>query len=151
MGVNMYTRNCFIAFYASKNIFILDDELIIRLDLEKRLKKIGYLNIFLFKNPEEAIAESDKTIPDLVITDEEMHSPMNGPDAVDYFKEKYNIPIIGISGLPVELWIHLSVKHQLDAFFYKPIREEDFFASITLLFHKYYGANDISNEKLPDA
>ena len=80
-----------------KKVFIIDDEKDIREIIQVNLKNEGYI-VYSFSNAELALAELNKTIPDIIILD----IMMDGMDGYEFCKkirssDKYSyIPIISL-------------------------------------------------------
>lgn len=78
----------------NKNIFIVEDEGIVALDLKKRLSFMGYNVLGSSTSAEESIEKIKSLKPNLVIMDIKLRGRMNGIEASLIIKNKFNIPVV---------------------------------------------------------
>ena len=79
-------------------ILIVDDEWLMRLEIEELLNELGYEVAGQAETGEEAIAMARELNPDLILMDVVMPGGMNGIDAARVIKAELGIPIVFISG-----------------------------------------------------
>ena len=87
-----------------KNILIVDDDRAVRDTLARILRGEGYDNVLEARDGKQALAETTKKMPDLLILDMNMQG-MSGYEVIGRLKEENktkNIPIIIVSGYAVE-------------------------------------------------
>lgn len=75
-------------------IVIVEDEMIIALDLEQRLKKLGYEVIDIAASGADAIKLVKSNEVDLIFMDIFLKGKLNGIETARLIEEDYNIPII---------------------------------------------------------
>lgn len=75
-------------------ILIVEDEIIIAKDIEKTLKKDGYEVIDLVPSGEKAIEVIKKSKPDLILMDIRLKGKMDGIEAAEIIKNKFDLPVI---------------------------------------------------------
>lgn len=77
----------------TKNILLVEDEAIIRFDLEIQLGELGY-NVVSTARGEEAIELAEKEDIHLIIMDILLAGDMDGIEATKIIRSKANIPVI---------------------------------------------------------
>ena len=87
----------------SARILIVEDESIVRLDLQNRLERLGYTVIGGAATGEEAIAKAVELGPDLVLMDVTLAGPMNGIEAARQIRAVRNTPVIYVTAYAAAL------------------------------------------------
>ena len=81
-----------------EKILIVEDEKIIAIDLQRRLKRFGYQVLDIVSTGQEAINLAVEYLPDLVIMDIMLEktdqSPIDGIDAALEIHSKHDIPVL---------------------------------------------------------
>jgi len=75
-------------------ILVVEDERITGEDIKRGLKKAGYDVPAIVSSGEEAVQEAKKLQPDLVIMDIKLEGEMDGIEAAEKIKSKFDIPVI---------------------------------------------------------
>jgi CheY-like chemotaxis protein len=78
-------------------IFIVEDESIVQLDLQRRLERMGYSVVGVASRGEEAVARVIEIKPDLVIMDIRLDGPMDGIEAARRIRELQGPPVIYVT------------------------------------------------------
>ncbi|RLD45885.1 MAG: hypothetical protein DRI86_04785 [Bacteroidetes bacterium] len=76
------------------NILIVEDELLVAADIEESLESLGYIVQNTVDTAKNAIAEVNKSLPDLILMDINLKGEENGIDAAVEISKKNNVPII---------------------------------------------------------
>ena len=79
-------------------ILIVEDENIIAFEMKTILEIQGYSIVGIASSGEEAVTFTDKHRPDLIIMDIQLEGDLDGIDTAGLINEKYNIPIIFLTG-----------------------------------------------------
>lgn len=93
----LLTRNTRGDFNMSINILIVEDEFIIALDLQNRLKNLGYNANDIVSNVQDAIRVAQKTKPDLILMDILIAGDMDGIETATIINKDMDIPIIYVT------------------------------------------------------
>jgi two-component system, response regulator PdtaR len=78
-------------------ILIVADEQIIAVDLRRRLKRMGHVDVGIVTSGEEAIVEAQRLQPDLVLMDVRLRGSMDGIEAAQQIRAQFGIPMILLS------------------------------------------------------
>lgn len=75
-------------------ILIVEDESIVRLDLEGQLRRLGHAVVGSAVSGEEAVAKAAELKPDLVLMDVRLEGPMDGIEAAGHIRATHPVPIV---------------------------------------------------------
>ena len=75
-------------------ILVVEDERITAEDIKDSLNNLGYEVSDLVSSGEEAVKKVEELQPDLILMDIRLEGEMDGIDAVEEIREKYDIPVI---------------------------------------------------------
>jgi len=78
-------------------ILIVEDESIVQLDLQTRLRRLGYAVVGVAARGEEAVAKAAELVPDLVLMDVRLNGPMDGIEAARRIRSERLIPIVYVT------------------------------------------------------
>ena len=81
-----------------KRILIVEDEALIVMELEERLKRLGYANISSAFTGEDAVKIARESQPHLIFMDIVLSGEMDGLEASRVICSRLNIPVIYITG-----------------------------------------------------
>lgn len=76
------------------NVLIVEDESIVAIEIESRLKKMNYHVVGRLATGEEAIQMTDTLHPDLILMDIHLQGQMDGIEAAGIIKQTHDVPII---------------------------------------------------------
>jgi two-component system, cell cycle sensor histidine kinase and response regulator CckA len=78
-------------------ILVVEDESIVQLDLQMRLRRLGHSVVGFASRGEEAVAKAVDLAPDLVLMDVRLEGAMNGVEAARRIRAERQIPIIFVT------------------------------------------------------
>lgn len=77
-----------------KKIYIVEDSLVVSMELTQKLKQVGYIIAGSAISGENALEDIEKLLPDLILMDIKLAGDMDGVEAANIIKERFNIPVI---------------------------------------------------------
>jgi CheY-like chemotaxis protein len=80
-------------------LLIVEDESEVARTLELKLKKFGYTVVGSERSAEKAIEKAGELHPDIILMDIELSGSMDGIQAADAIRKKYQIPSIYITAI----------------------------------------------------
>ncbi|MFQ5616738.1 MAG: response regulator, partial [Anaerolineales bacterium] len=75
-------------------ILVVEDENIVAMDIQNRLRRLGYAVPAVVSSGEEAIDKAAETHPDLVLMDIKLKGEMDGVAAAEQIRARFGIPAI---------------------------------------------------------
>jgi CheY-like chemotaxis protein len=118
-------------------ILVVDDEAIIVMQLEKRLRAMGYTVAGMAASGEEAVDMARRLQPDLVLMDIVMPGQMNGIEAAKIITGELDIPVVFVTSYADDTIIEKAKNARPYGYIVKPFNELEIKAAIEVaLFRK---------------
>jgi PAS domain S-box-containing protein len=119
------------------SILIVEDEAIIALGIQSSLESLGYQVAGIAFRGDEALEKVAKFHPDLVLMDVTLRGPMNGIEAANQIRLKFDLPVIYLSAMTDRETI-LSAEHtEPYGYITKPMSDEMLGITIYYALSKY--------------
>ena len=106
-------------------ILIVEDEVIIGSDLKARLENLGYLVCGQVQTGQAAVDAAAREKPDLVFMDIILKGPMDGIDAADIIRSRFDIPIIFVTAWADEARLARAKMTRPFGYLLKPFQDRD--------------------------
>lgn len=119
------------------NILIVEDESIVRKDIERSLTKLGYNVIAQADNGEKAIELALEHKPEIALMDIMLKGDMTGIEAAGKIKEAINIPVIFLTAYADEATLNKAKITEPHGYILKPFKEIDLHTTIEMALHKH--------------
>lgn len=146
MSKNLYTKKNY-------EILIVEDEPILAMAMESKLKKLGFDVSEICTDPNKAILHVNNHHPDLAIIDINLNSSKSGIDVANYIWKNCHIPIIYLTAYYNDNILSEAMEAEPYAYLIKPCRNEELKVAINTAIHKhqYFFKNKESlNTKIQD-
>ncbi|ABE53145.1 response regulator [Methanococcoides burtonii] len=118
-------------------ILIVEDEKIVALGIKKMLKNLGYLVPSIASSGEEAISKAEITFPDLVLMDIMLKGDMDGVEAADQIRKRFEVPVVFLTAYSDEKILERAKRTNPYGYIIKPFEENSLHATIELALHNY--------------
>jgi len=122
---------------ASVKILIVEDESIVALDLENRLKSLGYSVAAVVASGEEALQKATETLPDLVLMDIRLKGHMDGIEAAQEIRARFDVPVVYFTALTDDDTLHQARITEPLGYILKPFEEKELRKTIEMALHKH--------------
>lgn len=109
----------------TKSVLIVEDDLIISMVLERKVKKMGLSVARTVLTGKEAIGAVEKLSPDLILMDIQLKGDIDGIEAMNRIRETSDVPVIYITGNSEIHNIKRAKETSYVEYLVKPIRMED--------------------------
>jgi len=119
------------------NILIVEDESIIALDIRNSLESNGYQVAGQADRGEDAISQAGRLRPDLILMDISLKGNMNGIEAAEQIRAKFDIPVIFISAYTDASIIELARNAEPYGYILKPFEERALSIAIEIALYKH--------------
>jgi signal transduction histidine kinase len=120
-----------------KQVLIVEDELITGMDIQGRLKNMGYDVPVVVSSGEEAIRKVKENHPDLVLMDINLYGEMDGIEAASIIHSFSDIPVIFLTAFSDDTTLERAKITEPYAYVVKPIKERELYINIEIAFFKY--------------
>jgi signal transduction histidine kinase/CheY-like chemotaxis protein len=116
---------------SGNRILIVDDNPVNQELIREQLRSVGFNSLVLANNGQEAIEQTVKHQPDLILMDIQM-PVMDGNEAIGKLRQKgCKIPIIALSAFAMREYINKSLDAGADEYITRPVDFERFFSQIS--------------------
>jgi two-component system, LytTR family, response regulator LytT len=121
----------------SVRILVVEDESIVRKDIEKNLEKLGYIVVGTADTGEKAIERALEVKPDLILMDIMLKGKLTGIDAAEQIKKTLDVPIIFLTAYADQSTLAKAKITEPHGYILKPFKEVDVHTSIEMAVHKH--------------
>ena len=133
----------------SYSVLIIEDEFIVAKDIENTLVELGYIVLGICNTVSTALLQIQKEKPNLILMDVFLKDGDNGIQGAKLIKEKFDIPVVFLTGNIDFNTLQEAKKAQPFGFIVKPFKTTDLYASIELSIYnhnKQLEQSQISND-----
>lgn len=113
-----------------EKILVVEDERIVARDIEKRLKKLGYVVVASVASSEEAIQKTAEMNPDLVLMDIQIRGEKDGIETAENIRTDFDIPVIYLTAYADEDTLQRAKVTEPFGYIIKPFDERDLYVAI---------------------
>jgi two-component system, response regulator PdtaR len=130
----------------SAKILVVEDERITAEDIKRSLEKVGYKVPAIVSTGEEAVQFSEKYKPDLVLMDIVLDGNIDGIEAAETIRTKFEIPVIYLTAYYDKSTVERAKTTHPSAFIlkepfgflHKPFEENELYTAIDILLNRKY-------------
>jgi CheY-like chemotaxis protein len=113
-------------------ILIVEDENIVALNLQTRLKSLGYQVAGMASTGEDAVKKCAETMPDLVLMDIMLRGEMDGVAAADQIREKYHVPVVYLTAYADDVTLERAKVTEPFGYMLKPFEVKEIRTTIEI-------------------
>lgn len=106
-------------------ILIVEDDAIISMDIEQRVKKHGYIVSGVVDRPEKVFANVMNERPDIILMDINIKGDMDGVEVAEKLLDEFDIHVIYITAYSDMSMRERALKTEPLGYLVKPIRESE--------------------------
>jgi two-component system, response regulator PdtaR len=130
-----------------KKIMIVEDEVIVGMDLVKKVASLGYkVDSTVIRYGEDVLKAAEKVNPDLIMMDIRLKGAMDGTQAASIVRETLGLPIIFLTAYSDKITLSKAKIAEPYAYLKKPVRIDDLKISLEIVL--YRAKIDREKEKL---
>ncbi len=122
---------------ATREILVVEDERIVAMDIQNRLRGLGYSVSAVVPSGEEAIRKVGEARPDLVVMDIWLSGDMDGIEAAGRIRALYNIPVVYVTAYADASTFERAKNTEPFGYVLKPLEEGELYTSIELALHRH--------------
>ena len=119
------------------SVLIVEDEVVVGMDIARRLKKMGYKVSAIRDNAKDAITYINIHSPDLVLCDINIYGDKDGIDVAAHLKNTKGTPLIFITALSDKITLERAKKTLPYGYIVKPFNNRDLLTAIELAMYKH--------------
>jgi PAS domain S-box-containing protein len=118
-------------------ILVVEDEAIVAEAIKRRLKKLGYVVHATAGRGDEAIKKAEENHPDLVLMDIVLHGEMDGIEAAEQIRIRFNIPVVYLTAYSDEKTLLRAKITEPFGYIIKPFKERELQVAIEIALFKH--------------
>ncbi len=122
---------------AKSKIMIVEDEWITADDIKTSLQSLGYTVTSMVSSGKEAIQKAEEDRPDLVLMDIVLKGKMDGIEAANQIRSRFNIPIVYLTAYADEKVLERAKITEPFGYIVKPFINEDLKITIEIALYKH--------------
>jgi len=122
---------------AKARILVVEDSMTAAMYVCNSLKEIGYPQPEIVSSGEEAIKKAKEIHPDLVIMDIVLEGDMDGIEASEHIRSRFNIPVIFLTSHFDEETVERAASTEAFGYLHKPFREKELNTTIEMALYKH--------------
>ena len=117
-------------------ILVVEDEAVIALRLQKRLKEMGYDVPDIAYSGEDAVEKAGRLKPDLVLMDIMIPDKLDGIEAAKIVKAEFDIPVIFLTAFSEDKILKRAKQAEPFGYLLKPFQDREIKAAIEVALYK---------------
>jgi CheY-like chemotaxis protein len=118
-------------------ILVVEDEVVVAMEIRKRLASLGYDVTAAASTGEEALSRAAETKPDLVLMDILLKGEMDGLQAGQKIRSDFAIPVIYLTAHSDEATVQRAKLTEPYGYLVKPFDERALWTTIEVALHKH--------------
>ncbi|HHE64614.1 MAG TPA: PAS domain S-box protein, partial [Bacteroidetes bacterium] len=132
----------------NKKILVVEDEALVSMEIQDRLRGLGYSIAGVAYTGEDAVKLAEETLPDLILMDINLGGEMTGIEAARQIRADIDIPIIFLTAYADEATFQTA--HATDPFGYilKPFKEKELYITIEMALYKHKLESELKETNL---
>ncbi len=119
-------------------ILIVEDERITAEDLAEVLSDLGYQVSAVVSSGDEAIRETEKNPPDLVLMDIRIKGEMDGAETARILRERFDVPVVYLTAHADRDTLERAKHSRPLGYIVKPFNEAELHASVEMALYKHW-------------
>ena len=118
-------------------IMVVEDEVVVAMELNKRLRSLGYTVTGIIGTGEDAVEKAGQEEPDFVLMDIKLAGRMDGIQAAEKIRELYDVPVVFLTAHTDEKTLQRAKLSQPFGYLVKPFSEAELRTTIEVAIHKH--------------
>jgi len=124
-------------------IMIVEDEIVVAMELEEKLRAMGYFVGAIVSSGEDAVSEVEVNRPDLVLMDVRLQGEMDGIQAAELIRQRHNVPVIYLTAYADDATLQRAKITEPYGYLVKPFSETELHTNIEVALYKHGEENKV--------
>lgn len=124
-------------------ILVVEDEGIVALDIEARLKGLGYTVTGVSQSGEEALRLIEASAPDLVLMDIHIQGERDGIDIACEVRARFRLPVVFLTAYSEDSTLQRAKRAEPYGYILKPFEERELKSIIEMALYKHEAEQEI--------
>lgn len=132
----------------SPRILIVEDQSIVALDIQNRLKSLKYSVVGIASSGAGAIKKAEELKPDLILMDIMLKGDMDGINAANEIRKRIDIPIIYLTAYADNDTLQRAKITRPFGYLLKPFEEKELYTTIEMSLYRHKMEREIKENEL---
>jgi len=128
---------------AMPKIFVVEDEGVVRLDIQQKLQDLGYDVPGTAASGEAALEKVAKIRPNLVLMDIRLEGDMDGVETAQILYEHFGVPVVFLSAYSDENIVQQVKTAKSFGYILKPFDSQDLYRAIEIALYKHQADKEL--------
>jgi PAS domain S-box-containing protein len=128
-------------------ILIVEDEAIVAADLSGKLRQLGYEVTGIAAAGEKAVEQAGSLRPQLVLMDIQLEGPMDGIEAAEAIRRRYDVPVIYLTAHSDAATLSRAKLSGPFGYILKPFEERELATQIELALYKHQADRQLREQR----
>jgi len=117
-------------------ILIVEDEAVVALDIEERLRRQGYDVVGIADSADDAVAAAATLRPDLVLMDVQLRDGVDGVTAAERLRDELEVAVVFLTAFADDATLTRAKRVSPHGYILKPFDERDLRTTIEIALHR---------------
>ncbi len=131
---------------ANARVMIVEDEIVVAMELEEKLRSMGYTITAIVSSGEAAVERAEETMPDLVLMDIRLHGDIDGIQAAEAIVNRQDIPVVFLTAYADDSTLQRAKRVHPFGYLIKPFSEAELRTTIEISMAKHHQFKSIEAE-----
>jgi len=119
-----------------RKILIVEDEMVVAVDVKKKLEKLGYSVPAVVATGKMALRKTKESKPDLVLMDIVLKGQMDGIDTAEQIRKRFHIPVVYLTAYADIKIIEKAKKTEPYGYILKPFNDKELHSVVEITIYK---------------
>ncbi len=127
----------------SVKILVVEDEVIIGMGIRKSLKNLGYTVTAVVESGENGLEQAAEMQPDLVLMDITLKGEIDGIEAADQIRCRFNIPVVFLTAHTDVSTLERAKKAEPFGYIVKPFEERELHTTVEIALARHKAESEV--------
>jgi PAS domain S-box-containing protein len=119
------------------SIMVVEDEIVVAMEIEEKLKSIGYDVVAICSSGEDAVSEIADRRPDLVLMDIRLDGELDGIQTAELIRRQHDVPVIYLTAYADDTTLNRAKLTEPFGYLVKPFSETELRTTIEVALYKH--------------
>lgn len=120
-----------------RTILVVEDEIVVAMEIEEKLKVSGYEVLCICSTGEEAVLEIESRRPDLVLMDIRLDGELDGIQTTELIRKRHDVPVVYLTAYADDATLNRAKLTEPLGYLVKPFSETELRTTIEVAIYKH--------------
>ncbi len=119
------------------SIMVVEDEIVVAMEIEEKLRAIGYDVVSICSTGEEAIMGIEERRPDLVLMDIRLDGELDGIETAEQIRKRHDLPVVYLTAYADDATLNRAKLTEPFGYLVKPFSQTELRTTIEVALYKH--------------